>query len=106
MEDKAAPVLDGQMPLLSPPPQPQTIPSTVRKAAVEEKTKDLVCGMTVNPDHAMDAGLTVELEGTTYYFCSEDCKAQFTRNPLRYLTEKAVAKAPVMSPDHGEQPHD
>ncbi len=106
MEDKAAPVLDGQMPLASPPPQPQTRPSTVEKAAVEEKPKDLVCGMTVNPDHAMAAGLTVELEGTAYYFCSEDCKEQFKQNPLRYLAEKADTQAPANAPGHGEHPHD
>ena len=26
-----------------------------------------------------------EHQGTTYYFCSEDCRAMFVKNPLRYL---------------------
>ena len=30
-----------------------------------------------------------EFEGRTYYFCSEDCRATFARNPKKYLPKAA-----------------
>jgi Cu+-exporting ATPase len=44
---------------------------------------DPVCGMTVDPARA--AG-SVDLHGTTYYFCSKGCVAKFTADPDRYLS--------------------
>ncbi len=35
--------------------------------------RDPICGMTVNPDTALNA----EREGQTHYFCSEECREQF-----------------------------
>ena len=43
--------------------------------------KDPVCGMTVDEDNA---AATVEHEGTTYYFCSQDCAEEFSENPEDY----------------------
>jgi len=50
---------------------------TLRRGA-----KDPVCGMTVDR-HAGKP--TSTYEGSTYYFCSECCKAKFGDEPARYL---------------------
>lgn len=44
--------------------------------------RDPVCGMEVRPE---EATATAEFQGTTYYFCSEECRARFLQNPLRYV---------------------
>ena len=48
--------------------------------------RDVVCGMQVEPAKA--AG-TSEHQGTTYYFCSKNCKDQVRRQPqpVREVTE-------------------
>jgi len=43
---------------------------------------DPVCGMEVE---TVDAQLTVEYQGTTYYFCSRGCLLDFRDDPDRYL---------------------
>ena len=43
--------------------------------------KDPVCGMTAKEE----AGLRLEYQGLTYYFCSEFCRALFKKNPERYV---------------------
>lgn len=45
------------------------------------KVKDPVCGMMIEPD---DAVASVEHEGKTYYFCSQDCKEAFEEDPESY----------------------
>ena len=42
---------------------------------------DPVCGMTIEET---DAVATVEHEGKTYNFCSQDCAEEFTENPEDY----------------------
>ena len=37
--------------------------------------------MEVETTEAKAAGLTLEYQGRTYYFCSETCKEQFAKNP-------------------------
>ena len=54
---------------------------------------DPVCGMTVDPARA--AG-HLEYEGTTYYFCSKGCLAQFTADPRKYLAGARDAMAPAL----------
>jgi YHS domain-containing protein/multidrug efflux pump subunit AcrA (membrane-fusion protein) len=49
---------------------------------------DLVCGMPVLKRKAKAAGLEIEHEGKHYYFCSGQCKRQFSQAPARYA-EKA-----------------
>jgi YHS domain-containing protein len=44
--------------------------------------KDPVCGMEVDPE---DAVASVEHEGHTYYFCSQDCADSFREDPESYL---------------------
>lgn len=47
--------------------------------------EDPVCGMEVQPGRA--AGKS-DYNGTTYYFCSEQCKERFDRAPDQYLGRK------------------
>ncbi len=47
--------------------------------------KDPVCGMDVNPEVATVQGLSIEHEGTTYYFCGRGCKLDFDENPQKYF---------------------
>lgn len=48
------------------------------------QVKDPVCGMQIDSD---DAVASMEYEGTTYYFCSEDCKESFEEDPADYAEE-------------------
>lgn len=50
------------------------------------KIVDPVCGMTFEEK---DAIVNSSYKGTTYYFCSEKCKADFDRDPESILTMKA-----------------
>jgi len=50
--------------------------------------KDPVCGMMVDPKTA--AGKSV-FQGQTYYFCSTGCKADFDKNPQKYVTKASTA---------------
>ena len=43
--------------------------------------KDPVCGMDVTPATAVSS---TEHNGTTYYFCSEDCFRTFNADPDSY----------------------
>ena len=43
--------------------------------------RDPVCGMDVDPKNA----LSLEYKGKTYYFCSNQCKSAFERNPEAYI---------------------
>jgi P-type Cu+ transporter len=47
--------------------------------------KDPVCGMMVDEN---TAAATFIYKGTTYYFCNPGCKANFEKNPERFLTQK------------------
>lgn len=48
------------------------------------KAKDPVCGMMIEQG---DAVATSEYQGHTYYFCSQDCKAEFDANPTDYADQ-------------------
>jgi len=48
-----------------------------------EKTKDPVCGMSVDPRNAK--GGRSNFEGHIYYFCNPKCKIKFDANPPQYL---------------------
>jgi len=50
-----------------------------------EKVKDVVCGMQIDPAKAK--GGKSEYKGNTYYFCSEDCKKKFDKEPAKYVPD-------------------
>jgi YHS domain-containing protein len=43
--------------------------------------KDIVCGMEV--DEGSDCNSLVN--GRIFYFCSEECKNKFDKNPIKYI---------------------
>jgi Cu+-exporting ATPase len=57
--------------------------------AVEEKVRDLVCDMMIDPK---TAAATSEYKGQTYYFCARGCKVAFDKDPEKYI-KKAQAEA-------------
>ena len=50
-------------------------------------TKDPVCGMTVNLQHA---AASIQYKGQTYYFCSPLCKTMFEREPEKYIKSEEI----------------
>jgi YHS domain-containing protein len=54
-----------------------------------EKVKDLVCGMTIDPQ---TAAATSEYKGKTYYFCAKGCKVAFDKNPEKYVPGEGTDK--------------
>jgi Cu+-exporting ATPase len=50
---------------------------------------DPVCKSEVNP---MSAEAQAEYDGVVFYFCSQTCKEQFDREPLRYLDDVDLAE--------------
>lgn len=53
--------------------------------ATQTEAMDPVCGMTVDPEAARAAGLSMEHDGTAYYFCGKGCLLEFRDDPDRYL---------------------
>ncbi len=45
-----------------------------------EMVRDVVCGMDVNEKTAIKS----EYKGKTYYFCCQECKTSFYKNPAKY----------------------
>jgi len=50
--------------------------------------RDLVCGMTVDPEKA---AAQVDYDGKTYLFCAQGCARKFSADPERYLNRSANA---------------
>lgn len=42
--------------------------------------RDVICGMSVKEDSEIRSTFS----GKTYYFCSENCKVEFDKNPIKY----------------------
>jgi PKD repeat protein len=64
---------------------------------------DVVCKMEIDK---RTAEFTSEYKGTTYYFCSADCKKEFDENPEKYInaTLKDPVAAFIASPTSGNAP--
>lgn len=56
------------------------------------KVTDPVCGMTIEDKEA--AG-TSTYKGTTYYFCSANCKEKFDKAPDSYTSEETIRQDPA-----------
>jgi multidrug efflux pump subunit AcrA (membrane-fusion protein)/YHS domain-containing protein len=50
-------------------------------------SKDPVCGVDVSMNKAEKAGRKSAYQGKTYYFTSDECKAQFDKKPDRYVKQ-------------------
>lgn len=53
-----------------------------RRPMADDLVSDPVCGMKIAP---ADAVTTIEHEGKTYYFCSQDCADSFSESPADYV---------------------
>ena len=53
---------------------------------------DPVCKMTIQDT---DAAATSSYKGVTYYFCAEQCKEAFDKNPEMYVKKASVGKPPA-----------
>ncbi len=51
----------------------------------KKKFTDPVCKMTVGKN-----SVSTIYQGITYYFCSEDCRREFERNPEKYIEKEAA----------------
>lgn len=54
-----------------------------------KKIVDPVCGMTVVPGVK---DIIANIDGEIYYFCAEDCRRSFERNPQKFLDPKPAKK--------------
>jgi membrane fusion protein, copper/silver efflux system len=54
-------------------------------ASAPKPETDPVCAMDVDREKAVQAARTTVHNGTTYYFCSDQCKKDFEKSPGRYL---------------------
>jgi len=57
-------------------------------------SRDSICGMDVDEVRAKAMGMISEYRGKTYYFCSDDCKQKFDKNPSLYLKKTGGSKGP------------
>ncbi len=102
MDGPATPPAGGDLPPAPQQPQPaepqtgDAAPMPAPMPAIPPPAEiDPVCGMKVTDfDQARADGLMTEYQGTTYWFCSADCKEQFERNPQGFL-DKAGSSAPT-----------
>jgi membrane fusion protein, copper/silver efflux system len=62
----------------------ETRMKAVAAGSVAESVTDVVCGMDVDPKKATAAGKTALHDGKTYYFCSDECKQKFEKEPGKY----------------------
>jgi Cu(I)/Ag(I) efflux system membrane fusion protein len=58
------------------------------------QVKDPACGMMIDPGKAVAEGNTLKRDGATYYFCSDRCKQNFTREPEHYLALNPPQRRP------------
>ncbi len=57
------------------------------KGEKAEAVKDPVCGMEVGD---VKKAASEEYKGKVYYFCSENCKKTFKKDPASYVTQQGV----------------
>ena len=76
----------GTMGAMTPAPG-RTGMATAAGTSDQNPAKDPICGMDVDPKEAAAAGLKSEYKGTTYYFCSDQCKKTFDKEPAKYANK-------------------
>jgi RND family efflux transporter MFP subunit len=52
-------------------------------------SKDPVCGLEVSAKKASKENRATHYNGKTYYFCSEECKREFEKNPNRFIQKNS-----------------
>jgi P-type Cu+ transporter len=71
----------------------------VRHRGETPETRDIVCGMVVDPVTAKNRAPHGD---QTYYFCCSGCRAKFLANPTEYLNPQSKP-APIVPSVHGAQ---
>ena len=51
--------------------------------------RDPVCGMALRPGQEE---ANANYQGKTYHFCSSECRAEFLKNPSRYIEQPTPTK--------------
>jgi YHS domain-containing protein len=64
---------------------------------------DVVCGMIVDSETAPARS---RFEGTTYYFCTPECRDQFEANPARYTSHGKLADSQPADHDGELEQHE
>jgi P-type Cu+ transporter len=83
----------------TPTPGPQkTLPTIL---TVSPRVKDLVCGMSVDPEKA---AAKLEYGGHNYAFCCKGCAEKFAKEPQRYLAAHDAAVKELLS-QHAHDQH-
>ena len=85
-----------QAPAKQRPQEKVTTPPSGKPALALEasQVKDPACGMMIDRAKAVSAGHTLDRDGATYYFCSERCKQNFSREPGHYLALNPPQRRP------------
>ena len=52
---------------------------------IAQSVEDPICGIELDPN---EVEYSMNFEGTTYYFSSEECKQKFDKNPEEYTRNK------------------
>jgi len=63
-------------------------------------SKDPVCAMDVSINKAEKAGRKIKLDNSIYYFCSDECKEQFEKNPKRFAGKPLKNKETLSHKTH------
>ena len=85
--------------------EPQSMPHMEKDKEPEATVIDPVCGMNIDPNHAIEAGLVIQAEGKTYYFCSEECALEFHRHGPQAEESTGSEQMPAMLPDSEKKPN-
>ena len=79
------------------------LPETLKETPVTDK--DPVCGMNLGEEVVRSLAYKTVFQGKIYYFCSDECKREFDRNPEHYASKAAsgavAATNPAPSPTPG-----
>ncbi len=85
-------LIDSESRLKSPTPEraPTSVnpTGTPEHAAAARPVRDPSCGMAVDPAKALASGNTFVYRGTTYYFCSKQCKEAFQNASARSVNKR------------------
>ena len=68
-------------------------------------SKDPVCGMDVSPSKAEKTARRSDFQGKTYYFCSDECKAQFDKSPAAFMEKPSEGPPAAGHAASPESPH-
>jgi len=71
-------------------------------AVAQQSEETVVCPVSGKEIKKSEAKITHEYKGKTYYFCCENCKEEFMKNPEKYTKEKAEMKEIYTCPMHPE----